>query len=155
MRRFTSIYIYTAHFVYHTEITLQDVPLREYTLRLFVENVEKQLQRKDQHTWTPTRRQYVPYFPNTYTHWWTYVCRDVSATSQIRAEVQMKRGHLFWAKHREADEVIDLQGLFHDYWSSNNYEFTVLGQSLSPTSPCFSADTEGQRLLSSESILSL
>ncbi len=42
----------------------------------------------------------------------------------------MRSGHSFWAKHREANEVIDLHGLFSDYWSSNNYEFTVLSQSI-------------------------
>ena len=61
--------------------------------------------------------------------------RDVSPTSQIRAEVRMKAGHSIWAKYREASEVVDLVGLFNDYWSSNDHEFTVLGQSLSPTGP--------------------
>ena len=61
--------------------------------------------------------------------------RDVSPTSQIRAEVRMKRGHSFWATYREASDVVDLDGLFNDYWSSNNHEFTVLSQSLSPTQP--------------------
>ena len=55
--------------------------------------------------------------------------RHVSPTSQIRIEVQMKSGHSLWAKHREASEVIDIHGLFGDYWSSNNHEFTVLSQS--------------------------
>ena len=67
-RRFTSIYIHTSHFSKHTEIILQDVPNQEYTLRLFVENVQRELQRKDDHIWTPAQRQYVPYFPNTYVH---------------------------------------------------------------------------------------
>jgi len=42
----------------------------------------------------------------------------------------MKSGYLFWAMYREASEVIDLDGLFSEYWSSNNREFTVLSQSL-------------------------
>ena len=63
------------------------------------------------------------------------VYRDVSPTSQIRAEVRMKSGHSLWAKHREAGEVIDLDGLFIKYWNSDDREFTVLSQSLSPTSP--------------------
>src|SRR5258706_2800541 len=58
--------------------------------------------------------------------------RDISPTSQIHAEVRMKK---FWARHREASEVIELDGLFSDYWSSSNNEFTVLSQSLSPTCP--------------------
>ena len=63
------------------------------------------------------------------------MCRDVSPTSQIRAEVRMKSGHSVWAKYREASEVIDLHGLFNDYWSSVDHEFTVPSQSLSSTSP--------------------
>ena len=126
MRRFTSIYIHTTHFGYHIEITLQDVPNRAYTLRLFVENVEREVERKDNHTWIPVQRPYVPYFPNTYTHWWMCVYRDISPTSQIRAEVQMKTGHSVWAKYRDASKVIELDGLFNDYWSSNNHEFIVL-----------------------------
>ena len=63
------------------------------------------------------------------------VYRGVSPISQIRADVQMKGGHSFWAKYREASEVIELDGLFSDYWSSSNPEFTVLSQSFSSTSP--------------------
>ena len=61
--------------------------------------------------------------------------RDVSPTSQIRAEVRMKSGHSVWTKYREAGEAIDLDGLFSDYWSSNEREFTVRSQSLSPINP--------------------
>jgi hypothetical protein len=152
--RFTSIDILTAHFRQHTGITLQDAPNREYTLRLFVENVERELQSQDDHTWTPVLRPYVPYFPNMYTHQRMCVCRDVSPTSQIRAEVRMKRGHSFWATHRDTSEVIDLQALFNDYWSSHNHEFTVLSQSLSPTRSRIS-DGQGQSPLSLESIVVL
>ena len=67
----------------------------------------------------------------------------------------MQGGHLFWAKYREAGEVIDLQELFNNYWSSTSHEFNVLSQSLSPISPRISSDKEGQRLLSLESIVSL
>ena len=45
----------------------------------------------------------------------------------------MKSGHSVWAKYREGSEVIELDGLFSDYWSSDNHEFTVLSQYLSPT----------------------
>ena len=129
VRLFTSIYIHTSHFSKHTEITLQGVPNREYTLRLFVENAERELQKKDDHTWTPVQRQYVPYFLNTYVR--LTGGRDICPTSQIRAEVRMKRKFSTW--HWEARQVIDLHGLFSDYWSSSNNEFTILGQSLSPT----------------------
>ena len=65
----------------------------------------------------------------------------------------MKLGHSVWAKYRDAKEVIDLDGLFSDYWSSNNHEFTVLSQSLLPISSRISSDREGQRTLSLESIV--
>jgi hypothetical protein len=98
---------------------------------LFVENVEKELEKKDNYTWTPVQRQYVLYLPHMYTYQWMYVYRYVSPTTQIRAEVRMKIGHSAWAKYREANEVIDLDGVFSDYWSSDNHEFTILSQSLS------------------------
>ena len=43
----------------------------------------------------------------------------------------MKSGHSVWAKYRDASEVIELDGLFSDYWGSNSHEFTVLSQSFS------------------------
>ncbi len=43
----------------HIEITFQDVPNQECTLRLFVESQEKELQMKDNRTWTPIQRPYV------------------------------------------------------------------------------------------------
>ena len=153
MRRFTSVSVHTAHFGQHTEITLQDTPNREYDLSLFVENVESELQKRDNHTWVPSQRPYVSYFPNSSTHWWICVYRGVSPTSQIRAEVRMKTGHSVWAKYRDASEVIDLHELFSDYWSSDKHEFTVQSQSLSP-SCTHRSDREGQRVLSLENIVS-
>ncbi len=41
----------------------------------------------------------------------------------------MKSGHSVWAKYREASEVIDLDEVFSNYWSSKDNEFTVLSQS--------------------------
>src|SRR5258706_16395216 len=77
--------------------------------------------------------------------------RDISPTSQIHAEVRMKK---FWAKHREASEVIELDGLFRNYWCSNDHEFTVLSQSLSPTGSRRS-DFEEQRPFSLENVVDL
>ena len=57
---------------------------------------------------------------------WNYV--KVVVGSNLRVEVQMKSSHSVWAKHREGSEVIDLDGLFSKYWSSDNREFTVLSQ---------------------------
>ena len=54
-------------------------------------------------------------------------CEKVVVGSNLRAEVRMKNGHSIWAKYREGSEVIDLDGLFNEYWSSNDHEFTVLG----------------------------
>ncbi len=51
--------------------------------------------------------------------------------SKPRAEDRMKSGHSVWVKYREVSEVIDLHGLFNDYWSSTDGEFTVLSLLLS------------------------
>ena len=48
-----------ADFGQHTEITLQDIPKYRLTLRLFVENEEKELQRKDNQTWALVQRACV------------------------------------------------------------------------------------------------
>ena len=98
-------------------------------MRLFVGKTERVLERKDNRTWTPAQRVYVLCFPATYTHSMPCVCRDISPTSELRVEIQMKKGHLFWATHRQMGEVVDHQSLFNDYWSSNEHEFTVLSQS--------------------------
>jgi hypothetical protein len=47
----------------------------------------------------------------------------------MRVEIQRITRNLLWAKNRQANEVIDLQGLSNDYWDSNKHEFTVLSQS--------------------------
>ena len=47
----------------------------------------------------------------------------------MRAEIQMKSGHFLWAKNRLASEIINLQALFNDYWSSKKHEFMVPSQS--------------------------
>jgi hypothetical protein len=135
VRRFTSVYVHTAHFGQHTDITLKDVPDREYTLTLYVEDTKRELERSEHRTWKPVQRQYVPYFPNTYTHQCICICmyRDVSLTSKIRVEVRMKIGHSIWAKYRDQEEVIDLQGLSNDYWNPEIHNFIVPSQSLSPT----------------------
>ena len=58
MRRFTSILIYTAD-LSHSEITLRDVPKLKYTLRLLVDNEEKELRKMDNQTWEPAQRLYA------------------------------------------------------------------------------------------------
>jgi len=61
------IFVHTAHLGQHTEITLQGVLDRNYTLRLFIENEALELQTQDNRTWTLAQRPYVPYFPITHT----------------------------------------------------------------------------------------
>ena len=65
----TSNHIHNAHSRQHAEIILQGIPNWECTLRLFVENVERELQKEDNQTWTLTQRPYVPSFPTMCTHW--------------------------------------------------------------------------------------
>ena len=67
MRRFPPILRHTADLAHHTEITLQDVPNREYALRLFIENQERELQKTGNRSWTPAERQYAISFLSMYT----------------------------------------------------------------------------------------
>ena len=64
----TSIQVHTTDFERHTGITLMDVPKPDCTLSLFVGNMERELQRSDHRTWTPTQRLYVSCLLTTYTH---------------------------------------------------------------------------------------
>ena len=66
----------------------------------------------------------------------------------------MREGHLFWAKNRQTSEVIDIQGLFNDYWDSNEREFLVSSQSRSLSSSLIS-DREVQGSLLLERIIVL
>jgi hypothetical protein len=116
-------------FGHRTEIILQDVLNREYTLRLFVENEERKLLTKDNRTWTPAQRPYVPCFPTRCAYGRPFICREISPTSKIRAEIRMKSCYLLWATYRQRSEVIDVQALFNDYWGSKKHEFTVPSQS--------------------------
>ena len=66
------------------------------------------------------------------------MCRGVSPTSEMRIGVQMRSGHLTWAKDQRASEPIDVQALFNDYWSSKKLEFTVPSKSSSLSGPLVS-----------------
>ena len=58
------------------------------------------------------------------------MCREVSPISEIRVEIQTKRGHLFWAKKNPLmGEEIDIQTLFNDYWNSDKNEFMITRRS--------------------------
>ena len=82
------------------------------------------------------------------------VCRDVSPTTRIRAELRTKIGHAVWTKYHVASKDIHLQGLFNDYWNPENDNLTVLGWSSSPPAPV-SSDRERQSLLSLENMVAL
>jgi len=47
----------------------------------------------------------------------------------MRVDVQRITGHDILAMSQQTNEVIDLQGLFKDYWGSDMREFTVPSQS--------------------------
>jgi hypothetical protein len=57
--RSTSIWPCTADLRQYTEIILQDIPELTYTLNLFVDEEEKELQRKDNRTWALAQRLYA------------------------------------------------------------------------------------------------
>ena len=120
--------VHATDFEHQIEITLQNVLHREYTLSLSVENEERELLTRDYRTWTPAQRPYVPYMFTRYTQGRPCICRDISPTSNMRAEIRMRSGHLFWAHYRQTSEVIDVKALFNDYWSSSKHEFTVPSQ---------------------------
>ena len=128
MRRFTPIEV-TADFVRHTEITLQGVPNAKYQLGLSVGDQEIELQRNGNRTWTPVQRPYVLCLLIIYAYRRFCACRDIFPTSEMRVDVQRIIGHLFFAKSRQTNEVIDLQELFNEYWSADKSQFTVPSQS--------------------------
>ena len=113
----------------HAEITLQGVPNSKYRLELSVGDQEIELQRNGNRTWTPVQRPYVRYLLTIYAYRRLCVCRDISPTSEMRVDVQRITGHLFFAKSRQTNELIDLQELFNEYWSSDKRQFTIPRQS--------------------------
>ena len=52
----------------------------------------------------------------------------------MRVEIQIKSGHLARAKKSQNIKEIDIQKPFNEYWTSNEHEIMVPGQSSSPTS---------------------
>jgi len=131
---------------------VQDVPDLKYKLVLSVGTEAIELERKDERTWAPVQRPYVLCLFTTYTHRSLLVYRDISPTSQVRLEIQMKSSHLPWAKKDQNVNEVGLQKFFNEYWTSKGHELTVPGQSYSPSCPLIS-DTEAQRSLSLESIV--
>ena len=63
------------------------------------------------------------------------MCRDVSSISEIRAEIQKRTGHSYWAKDQQNSVTIDMEGPLKDYWSSTKRELRVSGPLQPPTGP--------------------
>jgi hypothetical protein len=133
---------------------VQDIPDLKYKLVLFIENEPMELEMKDNRTWAPVQRPYVLRLLTMHTHRSLFVYRDISPTSHVRVEIQIKSGHLPWAKKDQNTKEIDIKKPVNEYWTSEEHELTVPGRSSSPTSP-FMSDREAQRRLSLESIVAL
>ena len=112
----------------HTEITLKDVTNSTYHLGLFVKNQKIELEKKGDWTRTPAQRLYV-LLSSLHANTEGSVCRDIFTTSEMRVDIQRITASDNLAKSQQTNEVIDLQGLFKDYWGSNMREFTVPSQS--------------------------
>ena len=108
---------------------MQDIPDLKYKLVLFVGSEAIELQRKDNRTWAPVQRPYVLSPLTTYTYRNLCAYRDISSASQVRVEIQMKSGHLPWAKKDQNVKEISLEKVFNEYWTSGKHEITVPGQS--------------------------
>ena len=154
MRRFTSISAHTADLAHHTGITLQVVPKMKYALTLSLDNEEKELHRTNNRTWEPVHPLYAPCFFDICTCSRLYICSDVSPTSQIRVEIQVKSGPLQWGKKEQGSKEIDCEYLFNDYWNTTANEFPVQGKSESPT-VLTSLTEKAQRILSLGNIVAL
>ena len=62
--------------------------------------------------------------------------REVTLTSQMHLEVQIKSGHLAWVRKEQTSKQINLQHLFNDYWATTADEITLQGPSWSTPSLC-------------------
>jgi len=94
-----------------------------------VENEDRKLETKDNQTWAMVPPLYVTGLLITCVPRDLCVCRDVSPTSQMRVEIQMKRGNLSWPKKEQASKEIDLRKLYNDYWTSKAHELALQGKS--------------------------
>ena len=137
------------------EIIVKDIPDLKYKLVLLVGSEAIELQMKDNRTWAPVQRPYVLHILTTYTHRSLCVYRDIYPTSPVRVEIQIKSGHLSWAKKHQNIKDIDIRKHFDEYWTSKEHELTIPGRSSSPTSIPLMSDRKAQRSLSLESSAAL
>ena len=70
-------------------------------------------------------------------------------------EIQIKSGHLPWAKKDQNIKDIDIKKPVNEYWASEEHELTVPGRSPSPTTSPLISDRDAQWRLSLESIVAL
>jgi len=116
---------------------VQDIPDLKYTLVLFVGSEAIELETKDNRTcsWAPVQRPYVLLILTTCTHCRLRVYRDISPISHVRVEIQIKSGHLSWAKKVQNIKEINMKKPFDEYWTSKKHEITVPGLSSFLTGP--------------------
>ena len=133
---------------------MQDIPDLKYKPVLFVESEAIELERKDSRTWAPVQRPYVLRLLTKYTDRSLCAYRDISPTSRVSVEIQIKSGHLPWAKKSQNIKDIDIKSPFNEYWNSKEHELMVPGRSSSTSTPLIS-DRGVQRLSSLESIVVL
>ena len=107
---------------------MQDIPDLKYKLVLFVGSEPVELERKDNRTWAPVQRPYVLFRLTKHPHRSLCVYRDISPTSHVRVEIQIKSGQLPWAKKDKNIKEIDIKKHFNEYWASNEHELTVPGR---------------------------
>jgi len=108
---------------------VKDIPDLKYRLVLFVGSEEIELEMKDNRTWAPVQCLYVLLLLTTCTHCILCVYRDISPRSHVHVEIQIKSGHLPWAKKVQSTKNIDIKKPFHEYWTSQKHEITVPGWS--------------------------
>jgi len=131
---------------------VQDIPDLKYKLVLFVGSEAIELEMKDNRTWAPVQRPYVLLVLTTCIHRRLCIYRDISPISHLRVEIQIKSGHLSWAKKVQNIKEVDIKKPFNEYWTSKEHEITVPGLSSFLTGPLIS-DREAQRWLSLENIV--
>jgi len=131
---------------------VQGIPDLKYKLVLLVGSEAIELETKDNRTWAPVQRPYVLRLLITCTHRSLRVYRDISPISHMRVEIQIKSGHLPWAKKVQNIKEIDMKKPFNEYWASKKHELTVPGLSSFLTGPLIS-DRGVQRWFSLENIV--
>ena len=134
---------------------MRDIPDLKYKVELFVGSKAIELQwNKDNQTWAPVHRPYVPHPFIKITHRSLCVYRDIYPTSDVRVEIQIKSGRLSWGQKDRNTKKIDIKKFFNEYWTSEQHNPTIPGRSFSQTS-LLSTDGEAQWGLPLEIIVAI